>query len=404
MTITYGQMMIFIILAILGMFIYMLIYRKRGQDNSLGGYFQALTNCFRLTIISIFIILGTFLIKVCLTQPLYVGLIVPIGWFFIAYNLIKRILNMDFGLSIHIINPELRLLNILKENLHLLIIGVILIGFIIFTFIIFFIALPDVENQPNGPIPVLLAGIAFLSMSIGMGIYLYSQFNFIKIEFIAVFIKVFVVFIGILLLRWGLETNNEYKSILKEYREIEGKFIGEQVYSTDDNNNDTYFLIYSYEVDGNTYEISTNYGTSFIPKEGTEKTILYNPDDPEEAIIKGNNSILCSILGIVCILMPIAMLMIKKLRNLNSNILNVILDNAKKILLGAILVGIAAGIYYFICIGSNDFSMETAIQTGGVIIICPLLFFIAGIIIIINKIYFIIKIIFLRNNKNINNE
>lgn len=52
---------------------------------------------------------------------------------------------------------------------------------------------------------------------------------------------------------------------------------------------DTYRLIYSYTVNGEAYTLSTDYGTSFVPSVGSETEILYNPENPGEAVVDGPN-------------------------------------------------------------------------------------------------------------------
>lgn len=52
---------------------------------------------------------------------------------------------------------------------------------------------------------------------------------------------------------------------------------------------DTYRLIYSYTVDDEPYTLSTDYGTSIVPSFGSEAEILYNPENPDEAVIGGPN-------------------------------------------------------------------------------------------------------------------
>lgn len=52
---------------------------------------------------------------------------------------------------------------------------------------------------------------------------------------------------------------------------------------------DTYRLIYSYTVNDEPYTLSTDYGTSIVPSFGSEAEILYNPENPDEAVIGGPN-------------------------------------------------------------------------------------------------------------------
>lgn len=422
MEFTNEQVKIFIISAIIGSIIYMLIYSKKGQNKSVSGYFLALMHCFSLAVISIFIIIGNWLIKVCLTQLVYVGLIIPIGWFFIAYNLIKQILNNDFGLNIHMINPKSKFWNKITQNKIVIPNILVFIGFAFATFMILFKALPDTANQPYGPVPVLIAGLIFLCATIGLGVLLYLNITN-KIAFVPnnensftdnatykivhktknkkskrcsdeppiILLGIFLL-VGILMLVLGIKVNNSYKEKSENYIETQGKYIGAQLYSTDSESGSTYSLNYSYEVKGETYTVTTDYGTSFTPQYGSEKTILYNPDHPEEAIIKGNNSsILLFILAIFFIGIPGLILGANIVKKIKSNTVRNILEMIGTILIGILFIGVAGIIYYLMCAGTNDFSIRTAIRSAGFLIIFPIIFAGAGVMIIGSVIYLEIK-------------
>lgn len=51
----------------------------------------------------------------------------------------------------------------------------------------------------------------------------------------------------------------------------------------------TYKLTYRYSVDSIEYFVTSSYSTSFVPTAGTPSEILYNPKNPDEAVISGPN-------------------------------------------------------------------------------------------------------------------
>ncbi|NLB37172.1 MAG: DUF3592 domain-containing protein, partial [Clostridiales bacterium] len=94
--------------------------------------------------------------------------------------------------------------------------------------------------------------------------------------------------IGLILLLFGLKMTYEKKQATKDYASTEGKFIGTVLYSDGSyRKNDTYALTYSYVVNGIEYRVTTDYGSGFVPKLGTERTVKYNPVNPREAVLNG---------------------------------------------------------------------------------------------------------------------
>jgi len=426
MTITNVQIKIFIISAIIGTIIYMFIYSKKGQDKTIRGYFRALRNCFSLAVVSIFIVFGIFLIKVCLTQPLYQGLIIPIVWFFIAYHFIKNILNKDYGLNIHIINPESKLSHIIQENKITFIMFVLFIAFTIATVMFFYKGIfnIDIEKEPNAVIIGLIVGLIFLCVTIFLAVSMYPNItliirnisknkndknvNYLKTNKIndvslIIFLSIFILS-GILCLVIGYQKNNEYKEKTRKYIEIQGVYIGSKIYSEEDENdnyNETYSLVYSYEVNGKVYTIDTDYGTAFIPAEGTKKTILYNPNNPKEAIIEGNSSgnfILA--FGIAFIIVPL-LILVGKIRVKNDKIKKII-GTIKPFLIGVLFIGAGLWVYCFMCGGGNEYTLHIAIQTAGFLIIFPILFIVVGIILVASTIYSAFKNFSNKKKENIN--
>lgn len=142
-----------------------------------------------------------------------------------------------------------------------------------------------------------------------------QKYGFFNMKQLSIYLLLLITFIvGICLIYFGIKNQNELKEKSKDYLETEGYYTSYSTYGE----SDTHKLIYTYEVDGKEYNISTDYGTMIIPKENSTKIIKYDKNNPEEAIIEGinrNNIDIC--LGAVFIIISIA-LSISHLRRLKK--------------------------------------------------------------------------------------
>ncbi|MDD2376984.1 MAG: DUF3592 domain-containing protein [Clostridia bacterium] len=175
--------------------------------------------------------------------------------------------------------------------------------------------------------------------------------------------------IGILLLIIG--ANNIYTTNLKtkDYVAVDGKFIKSSIYS---NNSDetTYKLTYSYVVNNQEYYISTDYGTSSVPKVGSTKTIKYDMNNPEQAILSGfgtNEFLLYG--GILFLGIPLI----------------VIFKSAA--LVGIIFTLMGFGAYYMMCSSTNSLSPIEAFKINGLWILIPIIFIVVGIWTLIGRLF-----------------
>ena len=126
-------------------------------------------------------------------------------------------------------------------------------------------------------------------------------FSILGIILLLIFFSVGPVFIYI-----GINMNSKYS----DYREVIGYYISKEHASED-----LYYLIYSYEINGEVYNLKSDVQTNIIPKSETPVEILYNPDNPSEAVIKNNNSFF-TLFGILWILFCIAPIAIFKNKGL----------------------------------------------------------------------------------------
>lgn len=100
--------------------------------------------------------------------------------------------------------------------------------------------------------------------------------------------------IGIVLFSLGIRNTVSDKA--KGYEKTTGRLVDYTLYEAGGydaarkaQTADTYRLIYSYTVNDEPYTLSTDYGTSIVPSFGSETEILYNPENPDEAVIGGPN-------------------------------------------------------------------------------------------------------------------
>ena len=146
-----------------------------------------------------------------------------------------------------------------------------------------------------------------------------QKYGFFNMKQLSIYLLLFITFIvGICLIYFGIKNQNELKEKSKDYLETEGYYTSYSTYGE----SDTHKLIYTYEVDGKEYNISTDYGAMIIPKENSTKIIKYDKNNPEEAIIEGinrNNIDIC--LGAVFIIISIALSIshLKRLKKVLNN-------------------------------------------------------------------------------------
>ena len=121
----------------------------------------------------------------------------------------------------------------------------------------------------------------------------------IPFSIVGIIILLIVFAIGLVFIFIGINMNSKYNN----YEEVIGYYI-----SKEHSSEDLYYLIYTYEINGEVYNIKSNVQTNIIPKAETPTKILYNPNNPSEAIIKGDNNFLIffGVLWILFCLAPIA--------------------------------------------------------------------------------------------------
>lgn len=168
------------------------------------------------------------------------------------------------------------------------------------------------------------------------------------------------IIIGLDMLAFGIYNIYTVSISTEKYVSVDGKFVGSSIYSSDSDGT-TYKLTYSYVVDNKGYYISTDYGTSSIPKIGDIRTVKYDPYNPEIAILTGvSGNYLLLFIGGLFFGMPLIIIF-------NSAILTGILFT---------LMGVGA--YVLMCSSTNSLSLIEAFKTNGLVVIVPILFVVVG--------------------------
>ena len=200
--------------------------------------------------------------------------------------------------------------------------------------------------------------------------------------------------VGVFLLFFGVKGSVEWNNRTKNYEETVGYYVSYRIYTTDKYkpvrkhtfriyNQNSYQLTYSYTVDGKEYTVSTDYGVGNLPDQGSTKKILYNPNDPEEAVVKGTNSNSIMIgVGVIFTVVPLffifAFLAIQgHIKIGNINWIEVVLGLA----FGAGGIG-----FLYLCTGT--FSITKAFQAIGLFSGIPVLIIIVGIFLLIRGLFF----------------
>ena len=207
---------------------------------------------------------------------------------------------------------------------------IFIIGFLsfVFLFLILWTGLSILSKDYSltiVSIPFWIIGIFLVRKKLlGKETKLFKKFNF-KQVFLYLFLSLFIL-IGIVMLYFGISNSFKNFSKTNNYVKTIGYFVDYEIYDSDEDGT-TYKLIYSYNVNNKEYTVSTDYGTNMIPKEGSSRTIKYNPSNPSEAIISGGSSeILLLLIGIMFTMIPFVIFInmspkIKeKLDNLNFNV------------------------------------------------------------------------------------
>jgi hypothetical protein len=150
--------------------IYMYFFAMANPYADFSRYFKAIKGFIALCILAAILVIGYFIGVVCVESEQYLGLIVPIGWFFICYSIFKKIVKDIFQIPI-------------KEEINKYrtpILMAIMTAFFTYGTCVIFSVVPDTAHQPYGPIPLILVGILFLMVTIVLYMLTYVSFKINK--------------------------------------------------------------------------------------------------------------------------------------------------------------------------------------------------------------------------------
>lgn len=190
--------------------------------------------------------------------------------------------------------------------------------------------------------------------------------------------------IGIFLLGFGIKNTLELNKKTENYAVTEGYLsdyeLRESGSSTD--RSYSYYMTYSYVVDGQEYTVTTDYGSGSVPKMGSTKEIKYNPQNPEEAVIAGmNGSIIMIFLGVMFTLIPGVFVMIFLS---NAGVFEKCPVRIFDLFIGLVPIVIGSGAFYLM---ADGFSLKAAFAAGGPFALIPLLLIAAGVLIIVKSVF-----------------
>ena len=95
---------------------------------------------------------------------------------------------------------------------------------------------------------------------------------------------------GIVLLFIGIKDSVSLAIKTKDWFDAPGYFRDYSIYDVDDDGEITYRLKYVYYSGGAEYFIETEYGSGVIPEIDSVRTVLYEPENPENAVLKGGTA------------------------------------------------------------------------------------------------------------------
>ena len=107
---------------------------------------------------------------------------------------------------------------------------------------------------------------------------------------IIIFLFSAALFSGIVLLFLGIRDSVSLAIETKDWFDAPGYFRDYSVYDIDDEGKTTYRLKYVFYSGGAEYFVETDYGSEIIPEIDSIRTVLYEPENPENAVLKGGNA------------------------------------------------------------------------------------------------------------------
>ena len=156
------------------------------------------------------------------------------------------------------------------------------------------------------------------------------------------------------------------EAVVSGYQEIQGR--GSKRHRT------YYSLTYAYTIEGDVYYITDDLLIRTLPPAGYSREVLYDPMDPENALLTGQTRTSASLLaGLILLQIPVIMLFGWLIV---TDRLSIKAENIFDICIGLVMTVIGFGTIYGM---TGTLSIITAFKKYSFIIIIPLLMIIAGI-------------------------
>ncbi len=179
---------------------------------------------------------------------------------------------------------------------------------------------------------------------------------------------------GMIFLFLGIKESVSLAIKTKDWFDAPGYFREYSVYNVDNDGDISYRLKYVYYAGGAEYFIETDYGSEVIPEIDSVRTVLYEPENPENAIIKGGEaSSVYLTIGIMFTVIPSFMIICWFFVTGKLKLSVKILDFT----VGFILFAVAE---LFIYIMSGSFWIGSAFASIGFLAIIPSIMVVFGII------------------------
>lgn len=114
------------------------------------------------------------------------------------------------------------------------------------------------------------------------------KFDFKKAVIILLFASALLA--GFILLFLGIKDSIALAIKTKDWFDAPGYFRDYSIYDVDDDGETTYRLRYVFYSGGAEYFVETDYGSGVIPETDSIRTVLYEPENPQNAILKGGTA------------------------------------------------------------------------------------------------------------------
>ena len=116
---------------------------------------------------------------------------------------------------------------------------------------------------------------------------------------------------GIVLLFFGIKNSVSLAIKTKDWFEAPGYFRDSSVYNINSDGKTLYRLRYVFYSGGAEYFVETDYGSEVIPEIDSVRTVLYEPENPENAVLKGGTASATYLtIGFMFTFIPIFMIII----------------------------------------------------------------------------------------------